>query len=1031
MTLRFSDCVVDPGCFELRRGDRPVKLEPKVFDVLLYLIEHRERVVTKQELLDALWPGESVSDSVLPRCIAAARRAVGDTRARQSIIATVHGRGYRFASELEAVPPAAPRSATPAAPRSGSTASELEFVGRASALERLDALVARTGQGQGGLALIAGEPGIGKTRLADELAGRARAHGFEVLTGRCYEGEGAPAYWPWVQVLREATAATPDDATLRAQLGSGAPELVELIPELRDRVGELAPPAAGGSNQARFRLYDAATRFLTARALDRPLLLLLDDLHWADASSLGLLRFVARPATGARILVLATYRDVDVRRGHPLASVLGALARETRSERIALAGLDEVEISAFVERLTGAPPRPHLLARLREMTDGNPFFLREIVRLIADREADGASDEALDALILPQGVKDAIGRRLDTLSAECNELLRVAAVLGRDFRLAVLEAMQAGVGAPERELLLELLGEALDAGVIVETAAGRYSFAHALTRQTLYEELRSPQRIALHRRAGAAIERAAGRPADEHYPHAELAHHFFEAAPGGDVDKAIACAVAAAESCHRAHAYDEAVAFYERTLEVLELEVPVDATRRAELTLALGQARFVAGNRDRALPTLLGAANLARPLGRMDLMARAAIAIRGFGEMGNPPDPGVIELLHECLEGLPESEQALRASLLSRLNGAAAMSMDERHALAQQALEIAERCGDPVALRDAYGALWWATLGPDRLPERDALGRKLRALAERTGDPRSRLQALECELGAALLRGDRVATEQSLDAFEQTAGELRQPIFIFMGMNYRTSWLINRGHYDEAAGRVEAARRFGTGIVPYAEAVCSGQMYWARNARGLRTDMDLSLLDHVLTETFTQRAVSRAFMASLQYSVDGDAGRAIDLLDDIDLRAMERDENWLMALTTLSGLALDVGHRDLIEWLHGALRPYAGLIAIHDLLRAGYSSVASSLGSLATELGDLDAAVELYEQAIELEERADMIPALTGTRLGLACTLRRRGAPDDGERSVRLAEQGESTCRELGLGPFSRPRILLERLRQL
>ena len=1032
MSFRFGDCVVDPSCFQLRRGDRPVKIEPRVFDVLLHLIEHADRVVTKQELLEALWPGEAVSDSVLPRCIAAARRAVGDTRARQEVIATVHGRGYRFVAPLEqtagAPAPAAPAPA-PAAPTGA--ASDSEFVGRSDALERLDALVARTERGQGAVALIVGEPGIGKTRLAEELAERAGLRGFEVLTGRCYEGEGAPAYWPWVQILREATAATTDDATLRAQLGRGAPELGELVPELRERVGDLPAPAGGGSNQARFRLYDAATQFLTTRAREHPLLLVLDDLHWADASSLGLLRFLARPAAGARILVLGTYRDVDVRRGHPLAGVLGALARETRSERLALTGLEPIEIASLVERLAGVAPEPRLLARLHEMTDGNPFFLHEIVRLIADRDLSQVGDRALDALALPQGVKDAIGRRLDALSPECNDVLRSAAVLGREFGLALLEAMHPGDAQREREALLELLGEALDAGVIVESAHGRYAFSHALTRQTLYEELRSPQRIALHRRAGAAIERAWGAGSGELDRHAELAHHFFEAAPGGDVDKAIRYAVAAAESCHRAHAYDEAVNFHERALEALELAVPVDETRRAELTLALGQARFVAGARDLALHTLRGAADLARPLGRVDLMAQAAIAIRGFGEMGTLPEPGVTELLHECLEVLPDDQQALRASLLSRLNGAAAMSMDERHRLARQAVEIAECCEDPVSLRDAYGALWWATLGPDRLAERDALGRKLRALAERTGDPRSRLQALECDIGASLLRGDRGATERSLDEFEQVARELRQPVFVFMGMHYRTSWLITRGQYDEAAERVEAARQFGRGVVPFADAVCSGQMYWARSSRGLPTEMDLDVLDRVLSETFTQRSVSRAFLASLQYSVDGDAAHAIELIDGLDLDTFERDENWLMALSTLAWLAVEVSHRDLVEWLYSALRPYGELIAIHDLLRAGYSSVASSLGLLACELGDLDVAVELYEQAIERERRADMMPALVGSRLGLAWTLRQRGAAGDRARADDLAGSGEAACENLGLGPFSRPRILLERLDRL
>jgi DNA-binding winged helix-turn-helix (wHTH) protein/tetratricopeptide (TPR) repeat protein len=1047
MAYTFGDCAVDPSCFELRRRGRLVKLEPKVFDVLLYLIEHRDRVVTKQELLDAQWRSEAVSDSVLPRCIAAIRRAVGDTRTRQRVIATAHGRGYRFVAPMGAEPASqvlaaegtarGRESSSSAAPpiksMAGDTERPSDFVGRSGAMERLGEALERTRRGQGGVALIAGEPGIGKTRLAEEFGNRAQADGFEVLVGRCYEGDGAPAYWPWVQILRAAADATLDDTVLHVQLGSGAAELAELVPDLRSRVGHPRPPGGPGGNQARVRLYDAAARYLLERGREHPLVLVIDDLHWADASSLGLLRFLARPASEARVLIVGTYRDVDVRRGHPLADLLGALAREARCQRVALAGLGQSEIAEFVENLAGEVPRASLVSRLTEMTEGNPFFLREMVRLLADQgHAGDAEADALNALTLPQGVRDAIGRRLDALSPECNMLLRAAATLGRDFPIAMVESMLDLPSAQRPAALPELLAAALDAGVIVEATHGHFAFAHALTRQTLYEELRAPQRVALHRRAAAAIEKSLDPAAGNEEHLAELAHHFFEAAPGGDVDRAVSYAVAAAEASHRTYAYDEAVALYERAIDVIALRVPMDEEHRAELLLALGQAQFIAGKRDDALPTLRAAADLARTLGRVDVMAKAAIAIRGFGELGTPPGEAVLELLHEALELLPPDAFALRASLLSRLNGAAAMSMDQRGELAQQALEMAERSGDPVALRDALGAQWWATLGPDRLHERADVARSMRALAEQTGDPRTLLLALECEIGTNLLRGDFAATERGLDEYERTAAELGQPIFIFMGMNYRTSWLINRGRFGEAEARVEAARRFGAGIVPFAETVCLGQLYWSRSGRGLEPEFKLGPEDlkRFLSHTFVQGPIEKAFQAALSYSADGDPDRAIALLEGLDLRSVDRDEHWLLAVTTLAEIAVDAGHRELLEWMYEALAPYADLMAIHDLLRAGHGSVSHTLGAVATALGELDAAVGFLERAIEQESAADMRRALAASRLSLALALRRRGRRSDRERASELIRQGERDCVDLGLGPRCRPSGLLRELRK-
>ncbi len=1016
MNYAFQNCVVDTSTFELHRKGRPIKLEPKVFDVLVYLIERRDRVVTKHELLDALWPGEAVSDSVLPRCIAAARRAVGDTRTRQRVIQTMHGRGYRFVAELddpsEGEPAAVDAEAAPTSPPAARTAAATpeptsDFVGREDALARLEAAREAANRGRGNLALVVGEPGIGKTRIANEEMDKARAAGMQVLLGRCYEGEGAPAYWPWIQVLRSAIEATAD-GELEAALGHGASDIADLVPEIRARIAGIPETVGPTGEQARFRLYDAATRFLASRSRTAPLLIVLDDLHWADASSLGLLRFLARELSNHPIAVVGTYRDVEVRRGHPLADTLGALAREAPCERIALGGLAVAEIDTFVRRQTDTAPHAKLAETLQEITDGNPFFLREMVRLLADQQDLSEADPAnLTALALPQGVRDAVGRRLTAMSDECNTMLRAAAVLGRHFSTPHLATMLS-LPDDDGERLLELLGEALDAGAIVEAGHGGFSFVHALTRQTLYEELRAPQRIALHRRAGLAIEAATRNDAGERLT--ELAHHFFEAAPGGDVQKAVDYGVAAARRARDQHAYDEAVVHYERALEALELSEADEDHQRTELMLALGEQLFTAGLLDRTREQLLATADRARAIGRPDLMSRAAIALRGFGQMGAPATEDIVALIHECLEAIDEDAIALRSLLTARLAGIGPLKMDRRDALSREALELAYRSDDPIAIRESLSARWWATLGPDKIEERFETSAAMRELVERTGDLHTLLLSYECDLGAHLILGNREAVEETIGRYEEVAREIRQPVFIFMSKMMRIAALMNAGRFEEAEVMRSEAEEYGEGRVPFAYVAARGQFHWSlfhshvsEEVRRNSADDLGTLVDEYLTGT----GVGELFGVAIQlrsYERDDDDLRR-KVIDVLDSGMLEKDEHWLTALGVMCDVSYALQDRDVMERLYDMLHPYRELMQVHDLLRASSGSVHSPLGELATGLGRYDEALAHYERALERERESGTLSAIPSSQLGIARVYAVRREPGDRERAAALLEE--------------------------
>jgi predicted ATPase len=353
------------------------------------------------------------------------------------------------------------------------------FVGRERELEEVTSAFEETLAGRGRLVLLVGEPGIGKSRLADELVVQARARGAGVLVGRCWEAGGAPAYWPWVQSLRGLIRSTEVEA-LRRQLGAGGSDLADLLPELRELVPDLAERPRLESETARFRLFEAASAFLKKAAESRPLLLVLDDLHAADEPSILLVQFLARELGDSRLLVVGAYRSVDPTPADPLTTALIELAREPVTRTIALVGLDEEDVRRFIEATTGESATDQLVAAIHEETEGNPLFVGEIVRLLATE--GGLANIQAPRLAIPQSVRDVIARRLRHLSEECNRVLIIGSVLGREFPLAALASV-AGLSEDE---LLETLDEAMAAGVVADVpgAPGHLRFAHVLIRDT-------------------------------------------------------------------------------------------------------------------------------------------------------------------------------------------------------------------------------------------------------------------------------------------------------------------------------------------------------------------------------------------------------------------------------------------------------------------------------------------------------------------------------------------------------------------
>ena len=414
------------------------------------------------------------------------------------------------------------------------------FVGREREMTELKASLEDAFSGRGRLVMLVGEPGIGKTRTAQE-------RDAQVLWGWCYEEQGAPPYWPWTQPIRSYIQ-DKDIDQLRSEMGPGAADIAEVVPQVRDKLPDIEPPPALEPESARFRLFDSIATFLRNASRNRPLVLILDDLHWADRSSLLLLEFLAHEIAKSRLLVVGAYRDVELSRRHPLTETLAELARGASFQRVLLRGLDQQETERLIQANTEAELPQGIVQTVYSQTEGNPFFVTEIASLL------GREGELWDIRI-PEGVREVIGRRLNRLSERCNRVLTVASVIGREFDFKLLSVLN---DISEGQLL-EVIEEALNARVIEEAVSGaeRYQFSHALIRQTLYEEITTSRRVRLHARIGEALEKLHRTNVE---PHAsELAYHFSEAEPVTGAEKLVRCSLMAGEQALVAYAWEEAL----------------------------------------------------------------------------------------------------------------------------------------------------------------------------------------------------------------------------------------------------------------------------------------------------------------------------------------------------------------------------------------------------------------------------------------------------------------------------------------
>ena len=889
------------------------------------------------------------------------------------------------------------------------------LVGRDRELREGLALIEDAAAGEGGLVLISGEPGIGKSRLADELAGRARARGFEVAWGRCWEAGGAPAYWPWVQSLR-ALLRGADIDDLRAQLGDAGAAIEQLLPELRLATQDTSAHLALDPEAARFRLFDSATALLLRFARTQPVMVVLDDLQVADTPSLLLLRFVAALIHSDPILIVATYRDVDPLLGDALAETVSELLRGRRVSRLALAGIAERDVPQFVEAVTGVRPLEPLALLVHRETEGNPLFLEEVARVLRDEGTLGASAGVETARVpVPRSVRDVITRRLRPLSDEAVRILRLASVLGREFGIDALSAL---AGMPIGEVL-DLLQKPLDEMLLTEVpeTRGRMRFGHVLIREYLYDDITRAQRQQLHRSALKVLEALYGEDIEQHV--SELAHHAYDGAGDeGHWDEAISYSHRAGERALSLLAYEEAVRLQRQALDSLDQSRAGNSPLRCELLLALGDARARAGDEAGAKASFLPAAQLARVLARSDHLARAALGYAGRHAWGRAGADGqMVPLLEAAVAAVGVADSELRSRLLARLAGALRDShaRQPRESYAEEAVAIARRLEDPATLGYALDGLFGATYRPDNVEERVRIATEIVRLGKAAHD-------LELEIWGHLDRlvsffelGELQLVRDEIAAIREVAGELRQPEMRWLAGGTDAVLALTEGRLQDAerltAATFDAGQRSRSSD---ALACYAGQMFQLRRTQGRLSEVE-DLVQRAARE-LTWYPVFRCLLVALHLELGRESSARIEFeaLRPATADGLPFDNYWVFNVSLLGELAHALHDEVAAAALYQQLRPYA-MRNTYAPPEGCLGSVSRALGLLSETLGRHDDAVRHFEEALTHNRHMGARPWVAHTQHEYALMLLEHGAKPERERAQMMLREALDTCEQIGM----------------
>jgi DNA-binding winged helix-turn-helix (wHTH) protein/tetratricopeptide (TPR) repeat protein len=997
----FGDFALDEARFELRCGGRAVEIQPKALELLLHLVRQRGRVVSKREILDAVWPGVRVTEGSLGRAVSLVRAALADRGAKPALVVTVPWRGYRFEAEVRE------SESLPAAPGlAAANDGASRYVGRAALIARLEERLDAALAGSGRILLLAGEAGIGKTRTAELLASRARRAGARVVAGI---GPPDPAGTPagWAQLLRSLAASVPG-VVAELQPGSRA-ALARVVPEI-DSDLEPRLERARSEEAERFAFFHSVRSFLLAAARSRPLALFLEDLHAAEAASIALLEFVGQSIGDQPVAIVVTCREDDAASTPRQARAIEHLLRLTGLERWPLFGLDAAEIREFVRSRTAHDGGDGLIAALERQTSGNPLLMGEGLRSLEARgllrvERSAREWEAL----LPPGVRHLLLPKLRQLSAAASAALGHAAALGSEVEPEVLARCVAD-GAPLDACLSELFAAAL---LLPPSGPGRGPrFRHALVREALYEELvpAGEWRRGVHARISEALEE---RGLDTEAALFERARHACEGAPLVPPERAAALARRAAERAARLFDFEGAVGWTQRALA---LTAPGERALRAALLLDLGAAQTRALGHEPARASYREAAEHARALGRADLLAAAALGFAHRPSSSGLGDAESIELLEEARRASLEGDDALRIRVLSRLAVELRYAETARaEALVTEAVAAARRSCDPQALAQALDDSTFVRWSPEDGEGWIALNAEVVRAAQACGDLELALSGQRGVVTGRLELGDPAGVERGIRACERTADALRTPQARWFCTALRAMDLLRCGDLGAAERKVGEsiglAERLDTSEIALE---VGSQLVYLRLEQGRAAEVADAVRAQV--ERFPETPAWRAALARVLAAAGrlAEARLALEPLAARGFADVPRDRGHLPTLAIAAEVAAALGDEGAAAALEARLAPHARL---HVVVGSGllyYGTVAHALALCAATRSRWDDAIAHFSAALALHEKAGAALWAARTRIAWARALLARGATGDAVRAVRLARRALRSAYERG-----------------
>ncbi len=906
-------------------------------------------------------------------------------------------------------------------PRAFSIAPRFSLAGRDAEYEQVTIAWKEASTGSRRAVLVAGEPGIGKTRLAAELGRAVDLDGGFVLLGRCDDGLGVP-YQPFVEALAHVVGHAPD-AELAALLGPSAGELCRLVPELAHRLPGLAPTASDPETE-RYLLFEAIAGWLEAQSQIAPTLLVLDDLHWAAEPTLLMLRHVLGSDRNLNLLVIGTYRDTEVDRTHPLGALLAHLRRTEGVDRIALRGLDSEGLADLVERASGQAlndQRRELAVAVHAETGGNPFFAIEVLVSLAERgtiyqdsEGQWRSDLSIDDVGIPEGVKEVVGQRLSRLPEECNAVLHGAAVAGQDFELDVIAA----VIADGEERVIDALEAARVAGLIDELGGTpvRYRFSHALVQQTLLDEIPTARRLRFHRAIAETIERLRADHLDRY--RAALARHWYEA--GTEPGRALEASVAAAERALMQFADREAFQWLTQAADLFDDAAASDATRIDVMTMTGEALRRIGDPSHREV--LLDAGRLAASIGDGHGMATAALANGRFWQSdATGIDTERVSALEAAVAALGDDDPNTRALLLIKLSVENVYELDptNRVALAEEALATARAHGDPFTLANVLSVRHNVILSHETTEQRRTENEELTRLAEQLGDPNLRYYSRTYGFFWRLECGDIEGARATVREAGEISRRLAQPMFEWI-VNWMRADLALIADLDEAVTVLDRNLEIGSDAgIP--------------DARFFDAVQRIALLVHRADPSTVEevRALSEltpphyrsilGTVALMEIAVADEPERARLLINEL---ATSPHAPWSetggppdSALAWAAALAqAEAALGEPSQWTRTAydyIEPWQGQFFGNIVFSGPTESYMAGIAPLAGYPDALDA---LLETGLR---RCDEVNAsLNGmyARLSGACGLRTRNRLGDRDRAARLVDEAITTGDRLGAG---------------